>query len=141
MATFNGTKLGVYIGDDASPTETWTIIAAAQDCSLSLSMEVIDTSTKDSNAWRSILPGMRSATMSVSGLIDYTATNKNVVDLFEAFDGRAKLHLRFSNAVGSDKRYECYGYLSSLEQSAGTEDTANYSATFEITGVISELTN
>lgn len=141
MATFNGTKLGIYIGDEGDPTETWELIAAATDCSLSLSAEVIDVSTKDSGAWRQLLAGMRSASMSTSGLIDYTASNKNLSDLFAAFNSRTRLHLRFSNAVSGDQRYECYGYLTSLEQSAGMEDTATYSASLEIDGAVTAATN
>ena len=49
MAIFNGTELGVYIGG--------TLIAAATDCSLSVSMETIDITTKDSAGLRELLGG------------------------------------------------------------------------------------
>jgi predicted secreted protein len=103
-------------------------------------MEVIDTSTKDSNAWRSILAGMRSGTMSVSGLIDYQGSYYDTADLFSAFTGQTPLTLKFSNQVDGDRSYTATGYISSLEQSAGTEDTASYSATFELSGQIQEDT-
>lgn len=130
MATFNGTKLGVYVGG--------TLIAAATDCSLSLATETIDISTKDSAAWRELLPGMRSGSMSVSGLIDYTNANYDVPDLFSVFSSRAALTLVFSNEVAGDKKYTATGYITSLEQSAGLEDTATYSASFELSGTITE---
>lgn len=128
MATFNGTKLGIFVGG--------ALIGAATDCSLSMSAEVIDTSTKDSDAWRSVLPGMRSATMSCSGLIDYQGADYDVPDLFGAFSGRTELTLVFQNEVVGDKKFTCTGYITSLEQSAGVEDTATYSATFELTGEV-----
>lgn len=128
MATFNGTKLGIFVGG--------SLIGAATDCSLSMSAEVIDTSTKDSSAWRSVLPGMRSATMSCSGLIDYQGTDYDVDDLMTAFTGRTELTLVFQNEEVGDTKFTATGYITSLEQSAGVEDTATYSATFELTGAI-----
>jgi len=59
MAIFNGTDLGVYIGS--------TLIAAATDVSLTLNAETIDITTKDSAAFRELLPGLRSGSVSVSG--------------------------------------------------------------------------
>lgn len=138
MATFNGTKLGVYLSTDSGTS--YDLVAAATDCSLSISTETIDISTKDSSAWRELLPGMRSASLSVSGLIDYTAaTGKKVTtDLFTLLENRTAVLVRFSNEVVGDKRYGATAYITSLEQSAGTEDTATFSATFEISGAISE---
>ena len=60
MAIFNGTELGVYIGG--------TLIAAATDCSLSLNMETIDITTKDSSGYRELLGGLKSGSISCSGL-------------------------------------------------------------------------
>jgi len=133
MAIFNGTELGVYIDS--------TLIAAATDCSLSLSMETIDITTKDSAGWRELLAGTRSGSISCSGLIDYTdASNKDTTDLFVAFENRTALTLAFqkANEVTGDLAFTCTGFLTSLEQSGGTEDTATYSATFEISGVITD---
>jgi len=133
MAIFNGTELGVYIDS--------TLIAAATDCSLSLSMETIDITTKDSAGWRELLAGTRSGSISCSGLIDYTdASNKDATDLFVAFENRTALSLTFekANEVTGDLSFACTGFLTSLEQSGGTEDTATYSATFEISGVITD---
>ena len=133
MAIFNGTELGVYIDS--------TLIAAATDCSLSLSMETIDITTKDSAGWRELLAGTRSGSISCSGLIDYTdASNKDTTDLFLAFENRTALTLAFqkANEVTGDLAFTCVGFLTSLEQSGGTEDTATYSATFEISGVITD---
>lgn len=132
MAIFNGTNLGVYIDG--------TIIAAATDCSLSLNMETIDITTKDSAGYRELLAGMRSGSISVSGLIDYQATDKDTVDLYTAWENRTSLTLKFSSEISSDTSFTASGFLTSLEQSGGTEDTATYSATFELTGQVTDAT-
>ena len=127
MAVFNGTQLGVYIGG--------TIIAAAQDVSLSLSMETIDVTTKDSAGFRELLAGLRSGSMSCNGLIDYASSNKDTLDLWSAFANRSSLTLTFQESTSSTT-FSASGFLTSLEQSGGTEDTATFSATFELTGTI-----
>jgi TP901-1 family phage major tail protein len=132
MAIFNGTNLGVYIDG--------TIIAAATDCSLSLNMETIDITTKDSAGYRELLAGMRSGSISVSGLIDYQSADKDTVDLYTAWENRTSLTLKFSSEITSDTSFTASGFLTSLEQSGGTEDTATYSATFEITGQVTDAT-
>lgn len=131
MAIFNGTNLGVYVGA--------TLIGAAQDVSLSLAMETIDITTKDSAGYRELLAGLRSGSMSVSGLINYQdATNQDVVDLYTAWEGRTKLTLKFGTTTSGDTTFTAEGFLTSLEQSGGTEDTATYSATFELTGTVTD---
>lgn len=133
MAIFNGTDLGVYIGT--------TLIAAATDVSLTLNAETIDITTKDSAAFRELLPGVRSGSISVSGLIDYVdAANKDFIDLYAAWEGRTELTLKFSKATlgTGEASFGANAYITSLEQSGGTEDTASYSATFELTGTIDE---
>lgn len=132
MAIFNGTNLGVYIDG--------TIIAAATDCSLSLNMETIDITTKDSAGYRELLAGMRSGSISVSGLIDYQSADKDTVDLYTAWENRTSLTLKFSSEITSDTSFTASGFLTSLEQSGGTEDTATYSATFELTGQVTDAT-
>ena len=87
------------------------------------------------------MAGTRSGSISCSGLIDYTdASNKDTTDLFVAFENRTSLTLAFqkANEVTGDLAFTCVGFLTSLEQSGGTEDTATYSATFEISGVITD---
>jgi TP901-1 family phage major tail protein len=133
MAIFNGTDLGVYIGS--------TLIAAATDVTLTLNAETIDITTKDSSAFRELLPGLRSGSMSVSGLIDYVdASNKDFLDLYGAWESRTALVLKFSRSslATGEASFSASGFVTSLEQSGGTEDTATYSATFELTGLIDE---
>ena len=133
MAIFNGTELGVYIDS--------TLIAAATDCSLSLNMETIDITTKDSSGYRELLGGLKSGSISCSGLIDYLdASNKDITDLWTAWENRTSLTLKFSkaNETTGELSFSASGFITSLEQSGGTEDTATYSVTFELTGAITD---
>jgi TP901-1 family phage major tail protein len=133
MAIFNGTDLGVYSDQ--------VLIAAATDVTLTLNAETIDITTKDSSAFRELLPGLRSGSISVSGLIDYVdASNRDFIDLYTAWETRAVLALKFSRSslATGEASFSANAFITSLEQSGGTEDTATYSATFELTGTIDE---
>lgn len=55
MAIFNGTDLGVYSDQ--------VLIAAATDVTLTLNAETIDITTKDSSAFRELLPGCAAAAL------------------------------------------------------------------------------
>ena len=133
MAVFNATLLGVYVGS--------TLVAAAQDVSVSMSVETIDVTTKDSSGYRELLGGLRSASFSVNGLIDYTeATNESTADLATTLLARTAVTLKFSTEVTGDQSVSAEAICTSLELSGGTEDTATYSATFEATGTVSLAT-
>jgi predicted secreted protein len=133
MAIFNGTELGVYIDS--------TLIAAAQSCSVSLSGDTIEITTNDSAGWAEFLAGKRSGTMSCDGLIDMLdASNKDVTDLWGAFEARTALTLKFgkANETTGEISIGATGFLTSLELSGSTEDTATYSASFQLSGVIAD---
>jgi TP901-1 family phage major tail protein len=133
MAIFNGTELGVYISD--------TLIAAAQSVSVSLSLDTIEITTNDSAGWSEFLAGKRGGTMQCDGLLDMVdASNKDVVDLWGAFENRTVLTLKWAkaNPVTGEMALSASGILTSLELSSGSEDTATYSASFQLTGVIAD---
>jgi TP901-1 family phage major tail protein len=133
MAVFNATLLGVYVED--------TLVAAAQDVSVSMSVETIDVTTKESGGYRELIRGLRSATYSVNGLIDYTeAVNESTADLATLLLAGTEVTLKFSTEQTGDQSVFSEAILTSLELSGGTEDTATYSATFESTGTVSLAT-
>lgn len=130
MATagiMNGTLIGVYAGG--------TLIAHATEGSISLNLDTRDATTKDSSGTRDLLEGVKSGTVSVSALYADDATY-GVDELMSAWSGRSTLTIKFSTEVTGDSYWEASAYVTSLEVSAGMEDNATYSATFELTGAI-----
>lgn len=123
----NGTLIGVYAGG--------TLIAHATEGSISLNLDTRDATTKDSSGTRDLLEGVKSGTVSVSALYADDATY-GVDELMSAWSGRSTLTIKFSTEVTGDSYWEASAYVTSLEVSAGMEDNATYSATFELTGAI-----
>lgn len=134
MATtgnFNGTLLGVYIGSSGSET----LIAYATECSVSLSLDTFETTSKDSSGWRSLKPGLRSGSVSCQGLATLDGSN-DYDALFDAFNNRTTLSLLVETADAADPGFSASAIITSLEMSAPMEDVVSYSATFELSGTI-----
>jgi TP901-1 family phage major tail protein len=137
MAIINGTVYLLKIGTDGSEVA----IPDQTEGSISINMETRDITTKDSSGYRELLEGVRSASISVSGLVDDDGAGGAGADLFAVLDGRSTTHIIFGlDAATDDYHYECDAFCTSLEISAGTEDNVTYSATFEVTGAITEVT-
>jgi TP901-1 family phage major tail protein len=131
MAILNGTVFLLSIGGTALPDQT--------EGSISINMETRDITTKDSSGYRELLEGVRSGSISVSGLIDDDGAGGAGGVLFADLDSRTAQTIVFGfDDATSDYNYSCSAFCTSLEVSGATEDNVTYSATFEITGAITE---
>jgi len=132
MAIINGTVWLLALGGTDLPDQT--------ERSISINMEMRDITTKDSSGYRELLPGLRSGTISVSGLIDDQGTGGAGGTLFTALSAQTEQSIVFGLDSTNDYHYTCFGFCSSLEVSGGTEDNVTYSATFELTRAITQVT-
>ena len=141
MAILNGTVYLLSVDGTELPDQT--------EGSISISMDTRDITTKDSTGYRELLPGLRSASISVSGLCDDDGSGGAGATLFALIDDGtadavrdAEVALEFGFTADSpatdEYNYSCNAILTSLEISAGTEDNVTYSATFEVTGAITQ---
>lgn len=131
MAILNGTVFLLSIGGTTLPDQT--------EGSISINMETRDITTKDSSGYRELLEGVRSGSISVSGLVDDDGAGGAGGVLFADLDSRTAQTIVFGfDAATDDYNYSCSAFCTSLEVSAATEDNVTYSATFEITGAITE---
>jgi len=132
MAIINGTVWLLALGGTDLPDQT--------EGSISINREMRDITTKDSSGYRELLPGLRSGTISVSGLIDDQGTGGAGGTLFTALSAQTEQSIVFGLDSTNDYHYTCFGFCSSLEVSGGTEDNVTYSATFELTRAITQVT-
>jgi len=132
MAILNGTVYLLSVAGTALPDQT--------EGSISINMETRDITTKDSSGYRELLEGLRSGSVSVSGLVDDDASGGAGGTLFTTLNTRAAVALVFGfDDASDDYNYTCNAFCTSLEISAGTEDNVTYSASFEITGAITQV--
>lgn len=135
MATagvFNGTNLLLKVGA--------TVVGHTTSCTLSVSNDMADATTKDSSGWSESLAALKSGEISFDGLVDYSDAN-NAEQLLDLLIARTAVTCVFGTATTGDSIYTAQGFVSSLEQSAEMEAAVTFSGTITITGAIVKSVN
>lgn len=137
---FNGTNLVVLVGTE--------VVAHSTSCSLSVSADLPDATTKQSGGWAEEIAGLRSWSLTTDGLatVEPTGTNFVVGDIFSALTGRTAVTVKFTTATGStvivgDLVWSGSAFVESLDITADMESPVTYSASFTGTGVLTQATN
>jgi TP901-1 family phage major tail protein len=131
----NGTDLIIKVGSDT--------VAYATSCSLELSADEIDQTSKDSGGWKDIAAGLRSWNMSADALYVNNAaasSEDGFPELTTALIARTAVtvHFTFGTAATGDYVYSGSAIITSLSLSSGVEDQATYSVTFNGTGALTQ---
>ncbi len=135
MATtgvFNGSLLTVKV--DGSK------ILNTTSCSLSLTMDTPEATTKDSGGFQEVIAGVKSGEISFEGLIAYDSTvgSVEIGDISPDLLSGTQVTWEFSTDVSGDDSYSGSGFISSIELTADMESPATYSGTIVTTGSITQ---
>lgn len=131
---------GIINGTDLLVYDTTHAIAHSTSCSLSMSQEMRDTSTKASSGWKSVLPGNRSWQIETQGLVALDS-NYNVAYLIALITNKTKVHLYWKTANADDYYYHGYAYLTSVSSDAPNQGNAGYQASFVGDGALTLVTS
>jgi TP901-1 family phage major tail protein len=137
MATtgvFNGTNLLLKFAADGSAAVT---IGHSTSCSLSLSNDLPEATTKDSAGFQEVIAGVKSGEISFEGLVAYDDAN-NAIQAADLLIARTKIDWSFGTAESGDAVYSGEGFLSSVEMSAEMESPVTYSGSITVTGAIAK---
>ena len=128
MATglVNGTDLLLKVG---TTDVNELIIATATSCSLEISIDEIDQTNKDSEGWKSIIPGTRSWSVSSDALYqNETVPNNDFVSFFSKIGARTKVNVELTvegaSAADSNFYYAGEAYMSLSSDGRVTPATA-----------------
>lgn len=124
MALVNGTNVVLYEGDVA--------LGHSKNATMSLQMDMAEFTNKDSQGWKEVLAGKRSASFSAEGLVDYS-DQVNFNDFAERIIMRSEVQWVFQTA---GMFYYGLGYITDVEQISETETVSTYSVNFRISGRI-----
>ena len=122
-----GNAIGIYVGG--------SLVACATNASLDLTYETIDATCKDQDGQKQILLGQKGASISVDGLTQYDAAY-GIEDLQVSFNAGTQVAVKWSTEVTGDSYYQMNAYCTGISQTAGLNEVATYSATFESDGAI-----
>lgn len=135
MATtgvFNGTNLLLKIEG--------TTVGHTTSCSLSLSMDTPEATTKDSAGFSEYIGGVKGGEISFEGLIAYDDSS-NAIEMADFLLARTQLTCVFGTAETGDAIYTAEAFLTSVEMSGEMEAAVTYSGSLTITGAITKSTN
>lgn len=140
MAILNGTDIKVY------DSGTGLLVAFAQNGSLNINHSLREITSKESAGFKESLEGLRDWSVDLDGAYAWTdaagaALTNGADDLLNSYMiTRTALTIKFGNvaAATGDTVYSGSVWLTSFSVSAGTEDTATYSLSFEGTGTITQ---
>lgn len=132
MAIINARNVKLYYGAEQA------LIAHCTNAQLSVSVEMMGATTKDSDGWDESLPGKRSWTMSGDFFYDRAPGSGNIAPstLFDACINREKFKVWFSQKVTGTEQYSGDCYIESIDISAGLNDNVSFSITLKGTGAI-----
>ena len=143
MAIFNGTDLILKVQEANGSADEFKLLHS-QNVSLSINVDTIDVSTKDSAGFRDLLGGQKSFSLSADGLYDFSPTAGTTTDPSDLVTQMlARTAVTFTFTYGQslstgDTYYTGSGFITSFEVSGGVEDAPVYSATIEGSGSITQ---
>lgn len=137
----NDTDVSGTYGDSATDeSDTFELVACATSGSLSASTEIIEATTKDNDGQREILIGGVTWNMSVEGMIqfDTSASVQGSGDLFDLWAAKTKFRVAWTTGENGDYMYYGDAYITQIEESAGLNEVATFSATLEGDGALTK---
>ncbi len=138
---FNGTDLVLKVIGDGGTLEP---LGHSTSCTLSITNDMPEATTKDSAGYAEVISGLRSFEISFDGLVDYTdeaGSSKNVDFLITSINSRTKIDFSFGTAVSGDQLISGEGFISAIEVSGEMESTVTYSGTITGSGALTIATN
>jgi predicted secreted protein len=147
MAIQNATNVAIRVGG----TGAGNTIGFATSASLSVSMDLRDSTNKQSLRWQENLAGLKSFELSGDAFVDLsgdTATNVNdpfvsnltetatvklLPSLYTTWEAGTEVDVVFGN---SGKNYTGKGIITSISIDAGVEENATYSISITGTGAL-----
>lgn len=135
MSKINGTLIKLYVGG------TGTVVPNLDKVSLEQDRAMIDVTTKDSNHWKEVLPGLKSAKVSLEGLVDYAASGYPIGSLISDFQAGTTMALVITDdpvqgAVSGDKRFSVSGYFTKVSLDFPNEGAVKFTAEAVVTGPV-----
>lgn len=130
------TLLYIEMPGSTSNSPKWGLVGGQRDCTLDMSADSIDASHKTSGGWATKLQGLKSWSITYTGLL---VMNDDAATAMEyAFMNDKEIHAKI---VYPDKSYqEGWASISKFKKGLSYKDAATIDATLEGRGAISAVT-
>lgn len=112
-------------------------VGSQRGSSLSISHNLRDITTKDSEGWQEHLEGLRSGSVEISGIVKLTAGAGNFASFTGGAAGRSTLAATWGTGESGDPKFSGTVYVESAKVDApDQENNCEFSATLKFTGPI-----
>ena len=132
MSTFiNATEFGIYIDS--------TLVSFSTNCSLEVSMDTREITNKESEGNAEFRESKKSWIGSGEFIFN-SAAPMGYSALFDAWQDRDQVTVRFSTETSQAKYYDGKAYITSMPLSAPMEDNMTFTVSLQGTGKLAEKT-
>ena len=141
MAQLNGSNVVIWFNKTTTPDADDKVLFTT-NCTLSITHDLPDATTKDSAGWAEHISGLRSWEVTVDGLTDFGGSaGDNVTDLWDLIDNRTTTaRMIFAVDDNDDGSATAYYYgevsVANLELTNEMEATASFSGTLTGNGAL-----
>ena len=111
------------------------VLGHSVSTTISLNVDLPESTTKDSNGFREVIAGVRSGEVAVDGLVDYGDT-LNFNELATMMLTKQKAEFYFEDSSNSLYIFNGEGFIDSVEQIAEMENSTSYSVGISLTGLM-----
>jgi predicted secreted protein len=139
MALVNGTDLRIFVGTGVNAKK----IAFETSCDIELSTTMIETSSKDSGAWETSIPGRKSWGLSATIQLDYNDADTTVYtydELLTAWLNQTALSVSFKTSASGATLLKGTAYIESKPVQGGDMEIATVDITLRGTGELEKET-
>jgi len=133
MATsgiINATDLKLYFGG--------TLLAECKQAALTVNMDEMAATTKDSAGWYEFLPGMRSWEVTADAWYRNDQATYEAHDFCSLIAARTSVAVTFRTSTSGDVYYTGTAYPTNWSINAGTEENTSYNISLKGTGSITQ---
>lgn len=129
MNAINGTTFFLYKNDVA--------VGHTTGVALTLDVDQVESTNKDSNGFKEILPGVRSGKLSATGFTNYD-DSVNFEEIADMVLTRSRAEFFLSQTTGAQGLvFRGEGFISSVEEVAEMESVTSYDIEINISGLFS----
>jgi TP901-1 family phage major tail protein len=132
MAILNATDCVLSITTGGS----YQAVAHCTSASLSMNMELRDSTTKSSTGWQSNLGGLRSWELSSDAFVEIgSITGADIEELWTIWEARTEVAVKFGH---TNMEYTGNALITSISIESGVEENATYSISLTGSGALAK---
>lgn len=132
MARLLGSEYRLFVGDGATPTEAFTLVAGQRDLTIDASTNLIDVSSKETGIYTLQRPGRSAYQISVTGVMVLPDT-AGLEAVYAAYKSRSAVNFEIRDGAFGDSDVAFAASMNVSNFNRGNPDEAEATYSFDLT--------